>query len=84
MNATVTQYKTRDKYGRTVQHFSVNGKTVAVLVTMPKPYVELTGNKYLVNDWASETRGDVHEFAKRADGVKKAGEIVARETAKLN
>lgn len=80
--ATVSQYKERDKYGRTVQHFTVNGKTVVVLVTLPKACADIDGHKYLVNDWASSELSDVKYFVKRAEAVKYAGEVVAREVAK--
>lgn len=79
----VSSYKTRDKYGRTVTHFTVNARTVAVVVTLPKRYADETGHKYLVNDWASESTGDVTYFAKRKDAVQHAEAVQAREAAKV-
>jgi len=83
-DAIVSQYKTRDKYGRSVQHFTVDSRTVCVLVTLPKAYAEQYGERYLVNDWASEAPVDVEYFGKRSDAVAKAGEILTRETVKAN
>jgi hypothetical protein len=79
--AIVSQHRTRDKYGRSVQHFTVNGRTVVVLVTLPKAYAEQYGFKYLTNDWASPTPGDAKEHATRKEAVERASVIVAREVA---
>lgn len=71
-------YNTRDKYGRSVTHFTVNGKTVAVVVCLPKHYAEKHGHRYLVNDWASAVQGDVTYFVKRKDAVNQACAVVDR------
>jgi hypothetical protein len=81
MNVYTSSHRNRDKYGRTVTHFTVQGRTVVVLVKLPKG----CEHEYLVNDWASEARGDdaVTYYDKRKDGVKHAEQIVAREVAKI-
>lgn len=78
---TASSHKTRDSYGRTVTHFTVNGRTVAVVVTLPKGYFEKYGNKYLVNDWASQTSDRVAYFKTRKDAVKAAESVQVRENA---
>lgn len=79
MNVYTDSYRTRDKYGRSVTHFTVNSRTVVVLVKLPK----LSEREYLLNDWASEKQGDITYFDKRKPGVKHAEQIVAREVAKM-
>ena len=82
MNVITGTFRNRDKYGRSVQNFTVNGRTVAVVVTLPKTYFETYGSRYLVNDRASETTSDVTYYVKRAEAVAHAGSVVARESAK--
>jgi hypothetical protein len=91
MNTTTTapittQYLERDKYGRTVQHTTVNGRTVCVRVTLPKAYRAVYGQAYLVNDWSSldVTTGqtDVTRFATIAQARAQVAGILAREISK--
>ena len=51
-----TEYRERDKYGRTVYHVCKAGehfRTKVVIVVLPKSYVEAypDSGRYLVNDW---------------------------------
>lgn len=74
-----SSYRSKDKYGRSVTSFTVSGKTVAVVVCLPKT----SDHRYLVNDWASEAQGDVTYYGKRKDAVSQAESIVTREVAKV-
>jgi hypothetical protein len=88
----------KDKYGRTVTTYSISqydeaAKTEAnrtgfvasfhaVVVNMPKVYVEKTGLKYLVNDWSIQGRAGVTEHADRLEAHTTAVAAVIRASIK--
>lgn len=87
MNATVTEYRQRDQYGRSVLHVVGHGTTrhEVVLVTLPKTARALDPNRaYLVNDWAvrpvpgrTDAENGITYWAKRSDALAHARALAA-------
>lgn len=81
---TTRTYSTRDSYGRNVRHYEVNGRTVAVIVTVPRATAQ-PGQTHIVNDWAGPLRGivaqgEAHSFhGSLADARAAALAVVTRE-----
>jgi hypothetical protein len=82
---TLSEWTERDKYGRSVRHYAVNGKTVCVRVSLPKVYREAYGDAYMVADWAAVRAGAVKpgeastKYRTLGEANKAAALIVARE-----
>lgn len=83
---TTRTYTARDSYGRTVRHYDVAGRTVAVIVSVPRATAQ-PGQTYIVNDWAGPRRkivvwGEAHSFhGSLAEARAAALAIVAREVS---
>lgn len=76
-------YKKRDKYGRPNVVAQSNGRTVAVMITLPKARAATDGIRYLVRDAAQLIGTDPEHFAKRADAVTYFDMIVSKKMAEL-
>lgn len=82
-STTIHSWRHRDKYGRICTAVKVGGRTVAMMVTLPRAYTEQhPGEKYLVNDWTqpewidgAHNDGKVSYWPTRRAAVDKANAI---------
>jgi hypothetical protein len=68
----------RDDYGRSVTPLAdaATGRTLAMLVRLPRGYAEKYGDSYLLNDWTNPDRDAAVTYYKTRKAAKLAAEAL--------